>query len=277
MFNKLKEMATEKVTEQLSQMGVGGQTGESNEKIEIVKLNEISKDAKRKALYIGINYVGSKAELKGCINDVNNIKEWMEKNYKFQEVKVLTDDNRDAMPTKHNMIEGFKWLVNGAQSGDSLFLHYSGHGGSLKDKSENSDEHDFMDETLAPVDYESAGQITDDELHELMVANLPQGVRLTCLFDCCHSGSILDLGFTYLDNGKIEVIVNDASFQAVAIQSLMQSGLKALSGDRDKAFQELGDNVKMFLKNRNKTSNNTAQKKLAKADIIMFSGLFKFM
>lgn len=31
-------------------------------------------DGNKKSLFIGINYFGSKAELRGCINDVTNIK-----------------------------------------------------------------------------------------------------------------------------------------------------------------------------------------------------------
>ena len=44
-----------------------------------------------------------------------------------------------------------RWLVKDAKSGDCLFMHYSGHGGSMKD--DNGDEADGMDETMVPVDY----------------------------------------------------------------------------------------------------------------------------
>ena len=54
-----------------------------------------------------------------------------------------------------------------------------------------------MDETLVPLDYQSAGQITDDELHRIIVQPLPEGCKLTCVFDCCHSGTILDLPYIY--------------------------------------------------------------------------------
>eukprot|EP00834_Sanchytrium_tribonematis_P005262 NODE_306_length_10184_cov_0.912246.p3 type:complete len:342 gc:universal NODE_306_length_10184_cov_0.912246:6381-7406(+) len=269
MFNKLKQMAEEKVTEKLQTMSLGDAKEHGSRDIEICQLKEISKDAKRKALFIGINYFGSKAELRGCINDVNNIKEWVTKNYNISETKVLTDDNKTEMPTKENMINAFKWLVAGASPGDALFFHYSGHGGTQKDDAK--DEHDGSDETIVPCDYESAGVIVDDTLNELLVKPLPEGVRLTCLFDCCHSGSALDLPFTYLDNGKIEVVVNDASFQQAALQSLMQSGLRMFEGDKNRAFQELGDGIKLFMKNRN-NENPSPEQKLAKADVIMFSG-----
>ena len=57
-------------------------------------------------------------------------------------------------------------------------------------------EADGQDETIIPLDYEKEGQIVDDQLHEILVAGLPQGVRLTAIMDCCHSGSVLDLPYT---------------------------------------------------------------------------------
>jgi len=43
---------------------------------------------------------------------------------------VLTDDQEDwnYRPTGKNMLAAFGWLVTNNYPGDSLFLHYSGHG-----------------------------------------------------------------------------------------------------------------------------------------------------
>ena len=62
-----------------------------------------------------------------------------------------------------------------AQPNDSLFLHYSGHGGQTVDM--NGDEEDGQDEFICPVDHKSAGIIVDDELKALLSENLPEGVR----------------------------------------------------------------------------------------------------
>ncbi|CAN0121474.1 unnamed protein product [Ectocarpus fasciculatus] len=84
-------------------------------------------------------------------------------------------------------------------------MHYSGHGGSVKDTS--GDEADNMDETLVPVDYKSSGQITDDEILKELVMVLPEGVTLTVVMDCCHSGSILDLPYALkADEGTISAV-----------------------------------------------------------------------
>lgn len=41
---------------------------------------------------------------------------------------MLTDDSKDQqrIPTYDNIVGAMRWLVEGAKSGDSLFLHYSG-------------------------------------------------------------------------------------------------------------------------------------------------------
>mmetsp|Transcript_12088 Transcript_12088/g.29299 ORF Transcript_12088/g.29299 Transcript_12088/m.29299 type:complete len:207 (+) Transcript_12088:3-623(+) len=55
-----------------------------------------------------------------------------------------------------------------------------------------------MNETILPTDFQRAGQITDDEIADIVVRPLPEGARLTCLMDSCHSGTGLDLPWTWV-------------------------------------------------------------------------------
>ena len=59
-----------------------------------------------------------------------------------------------------------------------------------------ADEADGRDETLCPLDFLSAGQMRADQILRELVAPLAEGVQLTCLMDCCHSGTILDLPYS---------------------------------------------------------------------------------
>lgn len=117
---------------------------------------------------------------------------------------MLTDDTteRRHLPTRQNMIDAMKWLVRSAKPHDSLFFHYSGHGGQLEDR--DGDEVDGFDEVIFPLDFQEAGQIVDDDLHEIMVSRLPTGCRLTALFDSCHSGTVLDLPYIYSSHGRLK-------------------------------------------------------------------------
>lgn len=74
---------------------------------------------------------------------------------------ILTDDQQNPIsrPTKENMLRAMRWLVEGAESHDSLFFHYSGHGGQIVDFT--SDQDDVYDETIFPVDFRKNGPITN--------------------------------------------------------------------------------------------------------------------
>lgn len=154
---------------------------------------------RRKALLIGVNYFGTRAELRGCINDVHNLYRLLTETYGWPGhcIKTLTDDGRGngGMPTRQNIGQHMSWLSDGAQPGDVLFFSFSGHGAQKEDP--HGYEEDGMNETILPVDFERAGMMTDDEISDIIVKRLPEGVRLTGVMDCCHSGTGLDLPFTW--------------------------------------------------------------------------------
>ncbi|EGO19641.1 hypothetical protein SERLADRAFT_402216 [Serpula lacrymans var. lacrymans S7.9] len=161
---------------------------------------------KKKALCIGINYKGQARPLRGCINDVKNVKIFLTRywGYRDGDIVMLIDDteNPRQMPTRQNILDGMAWLVKGAKPHDSLFFHYSGHGGQTPDK--DGDEVDGYDQVIYPVDHKRAGFILDDEMHRIMVKSLPPHCRLTAVFDSCHSGTALDLPYIYHSNGRLK-------------------------------------------------------------------------
>jgi len=209
-------------------------TGPQSFGIEGYKWTPSKCTGKRKALLIGINYFKTKFELRGCINDVKNVKAFLlsrgfEDNPKS--MITLTDDQTTPLgvPNKKNMVNALKWLVNGAQRGDSLFLHYSGHGGQQEDK--DGDEADGFDETILPVDWEQNGMIVDDDLHAILVKPLPAGVRLSVVFDSCHSGTALDLPWVYKSSGKYQE--PGLSKEAIG-KSVLNAGMGLLHGEKKK-------------------------------------------
>lgn len=228
----------------------------------------------KKALLIGINYFGQSGELRGCINDVQNIKRLVQSRGftdSYSTMRILTDDNRDpsAQPTRQNIIEGFHWLVSGAQPNDSLFLHYSGHGGQSSDQ--DGDEVDGCDETICPVDYQRSGQIVDDEMNALLVQRLPPGVRLTAIFDSCHSATALDLPYIYDCDGNIKK--QKASRKKAAMSALeaamdLRSGnvLGLLSSGKDAI------NALTAISNEDEANAMTQQTRRARGDVVMFAG-----
>lgn len=149
-----------------------------------------------KALIVGINYRGTRSALRGCINDAKNMMSMLiERGVLEENITLLTDDT-PVKPTRANIAHHLKELV---ASGTDLFFHYSGHGTSVRDH--NGDEPDRKDEALCPIDYERAGFITDDEIREILL-KLPSGAKMTCILDCCHSGTGCDLAYNLRGRGR---------------------------------------------------------------------------
>jgi len=217
-----------------------------------------------------VNYIGLSVELRGCINDARNVSRFLIQNYQYREedIVVLTDDARNPthLPTKANMMRAMQWLVKDAQPHDSLFFHYSGHGGQTKDL--DGDEQDGYDEVIYPMDYETEGQIVDDDIHFTMVKPLPTGCRLTAIFDSCHSGSALDLPYMYSHEGKIK----EPNLLAEAGQGLLTSGMSYLKGDKKGALKGIFDLVKKAAVNNPNAAAYARQTRTSSADVISWSG-----
>ncbi|MBA0699388.1 hypothetical protein E1A91_D13G152000v1 [Gossypium mustelinum] len=144
----------------------------------------------KKAVLIGINYPGTKAELKGCINDVKRMYKCLIERYGFSEedITVLIDtDNSYDQPTGKNIRRALNDLVRSAEPGDFLFVHYSGHGTRLPAETGDDDDTGY-DECIVPCDM---NLITDDDFREL-VDKVPKGSRITIVSDSCHSGGLID-------------------------------------------------------------------------------------
>lgn len=158
----------------------------------------------KKALLIGINYIGQEEQLNGCINDSKNIQEMLIKhfNYDLQNIKLLNDNDTHNMPTKKNIEDNIAWLINNCKSGDTLIFYYSGHGSQLRDIS--GDETDKKDEVLVPSDFKKNGVIKDDWLYNNLIVKIPKDVSLWIFTDCCHSGTMVDLKYNYISDCKLK-------------------------------------------------------------------------
>lgn len=99
---------------------------------------------RKKALIIGINYTGSQHQLNGCINDAENVRDFLVNERGFSgsshDMVIMTDDPQNEgssfWPDGQNMLAAFKWLTSYNQPGDILWLSYSGHGGTTAASSE---------------------------------------------------------------------------------------------------------------------------------------------
>ncbi|GAB0493000.1 hypothetical protein MMPV_004272 [Pyropia vietnamensis] len=161
----------------------------------------------RKALLIGAGYGGDpRAALAGPTTDVRIMRYLLMSKFRFNpaDVTVITDDPNTydlrqsrlrGVPTRATILAAMRELVAEAEAGASLLVFFAGHGTRVVDTS--GDEEDGFDEAIVPVDYATAGVIIDDELYDVLVRPLPQGVRLFILFDACHSATAVDLPYVF--------------------------------------------------------------------------------
>ncbi|XP_014499480.1 metacaspase-6-like [Vigna radiata var. radiata] len=144
----------------------------------------------KRAVLIGCNYPGTKAELRGCVNDVWNMKKCLINIYGFSErdIVLLIDTHHSyTQPTGKNIRLALSKLVRSAKPRDALFVHYSGHGTRLPAESDDEDNTGY-DECIVPTDM---NLITDDDFRQL-VDKVPRGCNITIVSDCCHSGGLIE-------------------------------------------------------------------------------------
>ncbi len=151
-----------------------------------------------KALFIGINYTSlPNNHLENCINDAYNMHSLVKKRCNFKDCRILVDTKDSPsgnLPTKSNIFRDIKWLLDVPEN-SYVFMHYSGHGGSVRDPT--GKESDRKNETLCNLDYQTIGEIIDDELNQMVVRTVVEnGIHLICITDSCHSGSNMDERFS---------------------------------------------------------------------------------
>lgn len=157
-------------------------------------------------LLIGCEYTqyaaqGTMPRLPGCHMDIKLVQKMLMEHYGYQaaDFTVLSDESPTYLqPTRANIVAQLQRLIDiGKGNPDCrLVLYYSGHGTQTRDQS-GGDELDGLDEAIVPCDYLTEGLLVDDTFHDQFWSQLPLSVRVTCIFDCCNSGTVFDLPYRY--------------------------------------------------------------------------------
>lgn len=156
---------------------------------------------RKRALLFACNYAGSDCPLNGCVNDVKHLSALLTDRFGFAKDKVALyadDDIRTRTRcTKVGMLAALHRLaqLSWTEQLDGVWIHFSGHGTYSPDTA--NEETDGQDECICPCDFDL---ISDDELATILTKFNPKTVINAC-FDCCHSGTICDLPWRYIENG----------------------------------------------------------------------------
>jgi hypothetical protein len=145
------------------------------------------------------------------------MKECLEK-FGFNRFNVITD-NTSVKPTKQNIIREFKNLITSSSAGDILFFYFSGHGTYTYDN--NGDEIDKRDEMIVSSDLQG---VVDDDIKLILSNYMKEGVTVVGLFDSCHSGTMFDLKYNYMNSDNYDKYTENEKVTECRGNVLMISG-----------------------------------------------------
>jgi hypothetical protein len=144
-------------------------------------------------------------KLGGCVRDINKVYDFLTTRVGVQPANILKLtatagqdrplEPQNQWPTYRNIYQAFTTLAQQVQPGDQVYFQYSGHGGRTRTMFPDLKQADGFDEAIAPLDIGKPGDpwaryLRDVELHTLIEQLKAKDVRLTMVFDCCHSGGI---------------------------------------------------------------------------------------
>jgi hypothetical protein len=157
----------------------------------------------KRALLIGSNYTATPAnQLRGCIDDIVNIHNLLVSQYGYVDanITVLRDDIPSKLPTKSAILAAFTSVLSQSGPADEIWVHYSGHGSQINVGNR-------LEDVIIPCDFTKAGFITADQLFDLIAGSKS---RLLMFFDCCHSGTVCELEYSYnYNNNSLTKVINN--------------------------------------------------------------------
>ncbi|WP_315785198.1 caspase family protein [Fischerella sp. JS2] len=145
------------------------------------------------ALLIGIDeYISPVPPLKGCVNDIMAVKEYLQKRVSEDGYQLHLRAILNQNATRQAIIDGFRQHLCQANSEDVAFFYFAGHGSQEEAPEEFwSLEPDRLNETLVCYDSRSPGNwdLADKELAKLIAEVAVKNPHIAMIMDCCHSSS----------------------------------------------------------------------------------------
>jgi hypothetical protein len=168
----------------------------------------MTESSKFYALLIGIDRYEPNQyykDLRGCVRDIDLVDQYVRKTLNVSQEHIwkltspLEETNTlsafrsvqpEIKPTYANIVKAFQEITDTAQSGEQVYIHYSGHGGKASTiypeiKGEGQD-----DESIVPMDVGNSENryLRDVEIATLLKRLTDKGCIVTVIFDSCHSG-----------------------------------------------------------------------------------------
>lgn len=127
-------------------------------------------------------------DLSGCKNDALAMKDIITTKFGFNAKDI--SELYDAKATRAAILKGMEDLLANTPENGVALIYYAGHGSYITNSL--SAEGDGYDESMVPADTwkEGVPDIRDKEIARMFNRFVDKNIKLTAIFDCCHSGSI---------------------------------------------------------------------------------------
>lgn len=191
------------------------------------------------SIHVGLNevdpkhYQGWNGKLVACEFDANDM-EKLASGRGFDSEKLLT-----KQATAEALTSGLEKASQKLESGDTLLLTYSGHGGQVPDA--NGDEKDRMDETWVLYNR----QMVDDELYSLFGTFKP-GVRIAIFSDSCHSGTVAKDAMDAIGPDRMARSVNGGDSQKPRVKGMPDEVVRAVYEANKDEYDEIQKSLPPF-------------------------------
>jgi hypothetical protein len=201
---------------------------------------------KKRALLIGINYFNMpEYRLLGCIDDICYMRNILIDAYRYDKSNIimLRDDSENPLllPTYENIMRELNDIAS--SNSDEIWIQYSGHGSQFQ----NATDKTLMDNVIVPIDFYKS-YIFDYDIYKIL---LKISCRAILLFDCCHSGSVGNLPWTFMlsNNSKNDtniITINSNNNTMPNPNIYLLSGCKDNQTSSDGYNKELSQDVGVF-------------------------------
>jgi hypothetical protein len=197
---------------------------------------------KKRALLIGINYIDMpEYRLNGCIDDICYMRNILIDAYRYDKSNIIMlrddTDNPLLMPTYENIMRELNDIAS--SNNDEIWIQYSGHGSQFQ----NATNKTLMDNVIVPIDFDNS-YIYDYDIYKIL---LKICCRAILLFDCCHSGSVGNLPWTFIMENENIITINNNNNNTMPNPNIyLISGCKDNQKSSDDYNKDLSQDVGVF-------------------------------
>jgi hypothetical protein len=207
------------------------------------------------ALLIGIDYYQfypPYIDLSGAVRDIDMVADYLNKSLHIPSERInkltapLPDTNsfadvraarQEMPPTYQNIVNAFNSVTETAQSGDQVYIHYSGHGGRAVTIYPELEGDRRQDEGIVPVDISSSDgrYLRDVEIATLLKRLTDKGCIVTVIFDSCHSGGATrgDCAIRGSENNLIDTTARNQNSLVASREELLNNWRILTQADPD--------------------------------------------